>query len=155
MKNSGSRPDSSKKHSLASSTTSTAKKNSVIYKSIYLNIENLIGKYNRKEKSREKPQQQLVQREISRNSSNSRQNSKGSVCLGKNSASLLADNLIRDEPEHSLSKQEQSVGTSAQLSKHSFVYHYIVGKGGFGKVWKVAHKKTRQYYALKEMLKSL
>lgn len=142
MKNSGSRPDSSKKHSLGSSTTSTAKKNSVIYKSIYLNIENLIGKYNRKEKSKER---QPPSREISRNSSNSRQNSKGSVCLGKNSASLLVDNLIRDEAEQSQSRQE----LVPALSKNSFVYHYIVGKGGFGKVWKVAHKKNRQFYALK------
>lgn len=147
MKNSGSRPDSSKKHSLASSTTSTGKKNSVIYKSIYLNIENLIGKYNRKERSREKPQ---PSREISRNSSNSRQNSKGSVGLGKNSASLLADNFLKEEPAEA-PLQEPSIC----LSKNSFVYHYIVGKGGFGKVWKVAHKKTRQFYALKEMLKSL
>jgi hypothetical protein len=52
MKNSGSRPESSKKNSIISSTTNTSKKNSVIYKSIYLNIENLIGKYNKKEKSR-------------------------------------------------------------------------------------------------------
>ena len=102
MKNSGSRKKKKKKHSLGSSSTGTAKKNSVIYKSIYLNIENLIGKYNRKEKSREKPP---VSREISRNSSNSRQNSKGSVCLGKNAASLLADNLVMEDTEHSLSRQ--------------------------------------------------
>ena len=25
----------------------------------------------------------------------------------------------------------------------------VVGKGGFGRVWKVTHKKTRQVYALK------
>jgi len=29
-----------------------------------------------------------------------------------------------------------------------------VGKGGFGKVWKVEVKKERKFYAMKEMSKS-
>jgi len=28
---------------------------------------------------------------------------------------------------------------------------YIIGKGGFGKVWKVTHKKTNKLYAMKDM----
>jgi hypothetical protein len=55
---------------------------------------------------------------------------------------------LKDESDH-----EKAVSTT--LSKNSFVYHYIVGKGGFGKVWKVANKKSREFFALKEMLKSL
>ena len=35
-----------------------------------------------------------------------------------------------------------------------FTYHFVVGKGGFGKVWKVEFKKTRQLFAMKEMSKS-
>ena len=31
---------------------------------------------------------------------------------------------------------------------------YAVGKGGFGKVWKVCLKKTQQIFAMKEMQKS-
>jgi len=31
---------------------------------------------------------------------------------------------------------------------------FVVGKGGFGKVWKVEYKKTRKLYAMKEMSKS-
>ena len=40
------------------------------------------------------------------------------------------------------------------MSKNAFQFHYIVGKGGFGKVWKVEHKKSKKLYAMKEMLKA-
>jgi len=36
-----------------------------------------------------------------------------------------------------------------------FDYQYVIGKGGFGKVWRVLMKKGKRYkpFALKEMLK--
>ena len=34
-----------------------------------------------------------------------------------------------------------------------FDFIYVIGKGGFGKVWKVQYKKTKEYFALKEMSK--
>lgn len=40
------------------------------------------------------------------------------------------------------------------LSKSAFNYQYCIGKGGFGKVWKVERKKTKQQYAMKEMSKA-
>lgn len=36
-----------------------------------------------------------------------------------------------------------------KISKKSFDYKYIIGKGGFGKVWKIEHSKTRNHYAMK------
>ena len=30
----------------------------------------------------------------------------------------------------------------------------MIGKGGFGKVWKVEYKKTKQLFAMKELQKS-
>ena len=39
------------------------------------------------------------------------------------------------------------------LSKFLFEFLYVIGKGGFGKVWKIRYKKTNQTYALKEMSK--
>lgn len=43
----------------------------------------------------------------------------------------------------------------SKVDKNSFKYKYIVGKGGFGKVWKVEHRKTRKVWAMKEMLKAM
>ena len=40
------------------------------------------------------------------------------------------------------------------MSKANFVYHFCIGKGGFGKVWRVERKKEREYFALKEMSKA-
>jgi len=39
------------------------------------------------------------------------------------------------------------------VTKNSFKFHYVIGKGGFGKVWKVEKKKETKFYAMKEMLK--
>ena len=40
------------------------------------------------------------------------------------------------------------------VSKSSFVYQFCIGKGGFGKVWKVDRKKSKMEYAMKEMSKA-
>ncbi len=39
------------------------------------------------------------------------------------------------------------------MTKNLFLQHYIIGKGGFGKVWKVEFKKTKELYAMKIMSK--
>jgi serine/threonine protein kinase len=39
------------------------------------------------------------------------------------------------------------------VSKNHFEFLYVIGKGGFGKVWKVILKKYKNEYALKEMSK--
>ena len=40
------------------------------------------------------------------------------------------------------------------IQKAHFTFTYCVGKGGFGKVWKVTHKKNNQLYAMKEIAKA-
>ena len=40
------------------------------------------------------------------------------------------------------------------ISKSYFEYISIIGRGGFGKVWKVYYKKNKIQYALKEMSKA-
>jgi len=41
-----------------------------------------------------------------------------------------------------------------EISKTDYTFEYVIGRGGFGKVWKVEHKKTNVQFALKEMLKA-
>ena len=40
------------------------------------------------------------------------------------------------------------------VSKSNFRQYYVIGKGGFGKVWKVEMKKTGKVLAMKEMYKT-
>ncbi|CAD8044966.1 unnamed protein product [Paramecium primaurelia] len=42
----------------------------------------------------------------------------------------------------------------SEINKNSFKFHYILGKGGFGKVWRVELVKSRKLYAMKEMSKA-
>lgn len=39
------------------------------------------------------------------------------------------------------------------INKNNFNFLYVIGRGGFGQVWKVQMRKTKQFYALKEMSK--
>ena len=41
-----------------------------------------------------------------------------------------------------------------KINKNSFEYISIIGKGGYGRVWKVYSKKKKKFYALKEMSKA-
>ena len=40
------------------------------------------------------------------------------------------------------------------IQKTHFNFLYCIGKGGFGKVWKVVMKKNNQFFAMKEMAKA-
>ena len=43
---------------------------------------------------------------------------------------------------------------SVVVLKSHFNFLYCIGKGGFGKVWKVVMKKNNQFFAMKEMAKA-
>ena len=43
----------------------------------------------------------------------------------------------------------RNVSPQINLSKSLFEFLYVIGRGGFGKVWKVNLKKTKKCYALK------
>lgn len=42
----------------------------------------------------------------------------------------------------------------AEVSKNDFTFSYVIGRGGFGKVWKVEKRGNKQLFAMKEMLKA-
>ena len=42
-----------------------------------------------------------------------------------------------------------------QSYKSLFNFQYVIGVGGFGRVWKVDNKKTGKIFAMKEMSKAL
>lgn len=50
-------------------------------------------------------------------------------------------------------KTEYETDNVVAVTKNHFQFHYVIGKGGFGKVWKVEMKKTNRLFAMKEMLK--
>ena len=39
------------------------------------------------------------------------------------------------------------------MTKNHFFTHYVIGKGGFGRVWRVQNKKGTEEFAMKEMSK--
>jgi serine/threonine protein kinase len=40
------------------------------------------------------------------------------------------------------------------MNSHLFDFKYVIGRGGFGKVWKVFQKKGKKCYAMKVMSKA-
>ena len=50
-------------------------------------------------------------------------------------------------------KNQMDIFPQINLSKSLFEFLYVIGRGGFGKVWKVNLKRTQKCYALKEMSK--
>eukprot|EP00357_Protocruzia_adherens_P036602 CAMPEP_0115006092 /NCGR_PEP_ID=MMETSP0216-20121206/20275_1 /TAXON_ID=223996 /ORGANISM="Protocruzia adherens, Strain Boccale" /LENGTH=412 /DNA_ID=CAMNT_0002372571 /DNA_START=145 /DNA_END=1383 /DNA_ORIENTATION=- len=48
----------------------------------------------------------------------------------------------------------ESYDNNTVCNKSHFQFHYVIGKGGFGKVWRVEKKKTREIFAMKEMSKA-
>ena len=61
--------------------------------------------------------------------------------------------LNLNESNSSENSKENTDKDENGLNKNMFEFNYIIGKGGFGKVWKVKYKKTNEFFALKEMSK--
>ena len=64
--------------------------------------------------------------------------------------SSLAEKMI--EKNKNMNNQDQIKSQQkSSLNKNNFKFLYVIGKGGFGRVWKIQSKKTKIKYALKEM----
>ena len=51
-------------------------------------------------------------------------------------------------------RAEQDKDNVQVLTKNHFHFQYVIGRGGFGKVWKVEMRKQKKLYAMKEMQKA-
>jgi serine/threonine protein kinase len=67
--------------------------------------------------------------------------------------SSLAERMIEQNKNSHNQNSAQSQKNSNTLHKNNFKFLYVIGKGGFGRVWKIQSKKTKIKYALKEMSK--
>jgi serine/threonine protein kinase len=52
------------------------------------------------------------------------------------------------------SSSNPSIKDEISLNKNMFEFLYVVGRGGFGKVWRVIHRKYKTEFAMKEMSKA-
>ena len=50
-------------------------------------------------------------------------------------------------------KDPSNVRKEISVHKSDFLILYPIGKGSFGRVWKIQNKKTNRFYAMKEMSK--
>ena len=55
--------------------------------------------------------------------------------------------------EQPLTKEILRMHLQKKITIDDFIFLYVIGRGNFGKIWKVKHKLTGRYYALKQMTK--
>jgi len=97
----------------------------------------------------------LAPKNIGKKETHNRSNSTISKKSGskefKNTFKIKLEDLVANERNDNKIKIENS---NKEVSRAHFKYNYIIGKGGFGKVWAVELKKTQKIYAMKEMMKT-
>jgi len=62
-------------------------------------------------------------------------------------------NFKTESETDSVAGNSNSFPFSLATNKNHFMFHYVIGRGGFGKVWKVEKKKEKKLFAMKEMHK--
>ena len=55
--------------------------------------------------------------------------------------------------EKMVSQNKNNNKNKNTIHRNNFKFLYVIGKGGFGRVWKIQSKKSKNIYALKEMSK--
>ena len=66
----------------------------------------------------------------------------------------LAEKLIEQNRNQSLKKNNNdNKNNNDKINRNNFKFLCVIGKGGFGRVWKIQSKKSKEVFALKEMSK--
>ena len=74
------------------------------------------------------------------------------MSIENNKSKHISISLTEIEQNDNKNKNNK-INESNQLNRNMFEFKYVIGKGGFGKVWQVIYKKTKEKFALKEMSK--
>ena len=62
-------------------------------------------------------------------------------------------NLVEKMISQNKNTNNNSNKNTNSIHRNNFKFLYVIGKGGFGRVWKIQSKKSKSVYALKEMSK--
>lgn len=62
--------------------------------------------------------------------------------------------MLTKEIEDMLKVLRSELMVLIEFRRSDFEFHYVIGRGGFGKVWKVRMLFNNEYYAMKEMDKA-
>ena len=76
------------------------------------------------------------------------------MSLEANKSIPLSISLTEVDSNNNINKNNDNKNNFNELNRDMFEFKYVIGKGGFGKVWQVVYKKTKEKYALKEMSKA-
>ena len=60
---------------------------------------------------------------------------------------------LLESTKNNTNTKYSTMDTKHNLYRNLFEFLFIIGKGGFGKVWRVRYKRTKEIFALKEMSK--
>ena len=66
---------------------------------------------------------------------------------------MQKSNKIIESTKNNTNTKYSTMDTKYHLYRNLFDFLFVIGKGGFGKVWRVRYKKTQEIFALKEMSK--
>ena len=58
---------------------------------------------------------------------------------------------ILESTKNNTNTKYSTVDTKFHLYRNLFEFLFVIGKGGFGKVWRVRYKKTKEIFTIKEM----
>ena len=60
----------------------------------------------------------------------------------------------KTSPKNHINKNNTKIHNTNTLNKNMFEFNFVIGKGGFGKVWRVKEKKNKRIICFKRDVKN-